>query len=75
MLLYYGQQVGLDRLKLAACIDSKASLPRVEENLREGRELGVDRTPTFFINGRLLIGGGPPEAFYQHVDEALRAAQ
>jgi protein-disulfide isomerase len=75
LLLYYGQQVGLDRLKLASCLDSKASLPRVEEDLREGRELGVDRTPTFFINGRLLIGGGPPDAFYRHVDEALRASQ
>lgn len=74
LLLYYGQQVGLDRLKLAACIDSKASLPRVEENLREGRELGVSRTPTFFINGQLLVGGGP-EAFYHHVDEALRASR
>jgi protein-disulfide isomerase len=75
LLLYYGQQVGLDRLKLAACIDSKASLPRVEEGLREGKELGVDRTPTFFINGRILIGGGPPEAFFQSVDDALRAAR
>lgn len=75
LLLYYGQQVGLDRLKLASCLDSKASLPRVEENLREGRELGVDRTPTFYINGRLLVGGGPPDAFYREVDEALRAAK
>lgn len=75
LLLYYGQQVGLDRLKLAACVDSKASLPRVEEGLREGKELGVDRTPTFFINGQILIGGGPPEAFFETVDNALRAAR
>jgi protein-disulfide isomerase len=74
LLLYYGEQVGLDRLKLAACIDSKASLPRVEEDLREAQELGVDRTPTFFINGRKVIGGGTPEAFFQSIDEALRAA-
>jgi protein-disulfide isomerase len=75
LLLYYGEQVGLDRLKLAACIDSKASLPRVEEGLREGKELGVDRTPTFFINGRILIGGGPADGFFQKVDDALRAAR
>ncbi len=74
LLLYYGQQVGLDRLKLAACLDSKASLPRVEENLREGQALGVDRTPTFFVNGRILIGGAPDQ-FYRLVDEALRAAR
>ncbi len=75
LLIYYGQQVGLDRLRLAACIDSKASLPRVEEGMREGQELGVDRTPTFFINGQILIGGGPKETFFQFVDEALRASR
>ena len=75
LLLYYGEQVGLDRLKLAACLDSKASLPRVEQNLREGQALGVDRTPTFFINGRILIGGGPPDIFFQQIDGALRAAR
>lgn len=73
LLLYYGQQVGLDRLKLAACIDSKASVQRVEENLREGKELGVDRTPTFFINGHKVVGASR-EAFFQSIDEALRAA-
>jgi protein-disulfide isomerase len=73
LLLYYGQQIGLDRLKLAACIDSQASRSRVEENLREGQALGVDRTPTFFINGRILVGGAP-DLFYQSIDEALRAA-
>jgi protein-disulfide isomerase len=74
LLLYYGQQVGLDRLKLAACIDSKASLPRVEEDLREAKALDLNQTPTFFINGRKVVGGGPPETFFQMIDEALRAA-
>jgi protein-disulfide isomerase len=75
LLLYYGQEVGLDRLKLAACIDSKASLPRVEAGMREGQELGVDRTPTFFINGQILIGGGPRDGFFHVIDEALRASR
>jgi protein-disulfide isomerase len=75
LLLYYGEQVGLDRLKLAACIDSKASLPRIEESVREAKELGVDRTPTFYINGRILIGGGPPDVFFKRIDDALSAAR
>ena len=74
LLLYYGQQVGLDKLKLAACVDSKASLPRVEANLHEAQKLEVDRTPTFFINGRKLIGG-PPDQFIELIDEALRASR
>lgn len=74
LLLYFGERVGLDRLKLAACIASKASLPRVEATMREGQELGVDSTPTFYINGRMLVGASPQE-FYEAVNKALRAAR
>ena len=73
LLIDYGQQVGIDRLQLSGCIDSKASLPRIEENVKEAKAVDVNSTPTFFINGRVLIGGGPPEAFYQAIDEALEA--
>lgn len=75
LLLDYGEQVGLDRLRLAACIDSKASLPRVEENFREGQALGVSRTPTSFVNGTMVAGLESAEAFYKVVDEALRVAK
>ncbi len=74
LLLYYGEQAGVDRVKLAACVDSKASLSRVEENLKEGQALGVNSTPTFFINDRMMVGGSPPESFFALVDEALRGA-
>jgi protein-disulfide isomerase len=73
LLLDYGEQVGLDRLRLAACIDSKASLPRVEENLREGNQVGVSRVPTSFVNGKMVVGMESADAFYKVVDEALRA--
>lgn len=75
LLLDYGEQVGLDRLRLAACIDSKASLPRVEENFREGQVVGVSRTPTSFVNGTMVVGLESAEAFYKVVDEALRVAK
>jgi protein-disulfide isomerase len=72
LLLDYGEQVGLDRFRLGACIDSKASLPRIEENVREGNLLGVRATPTSFVNGKMVVGIESPEAFYRVVDEALR---
>lgn len=75
LLLTYGEQAGVDRLKLAACIDSKASLPRVEANLHEAEKLQVARTPTLFINGKMLVGFPPADSFYQIVDEALRVAE
>ena len=72
LLLKYGQQVGLDSAKLAPCIDSKRSMPRVEQGMKEAKELNVEYTPTFYINGRAKIGLVPPEDFYRAVDDALR---
>jgi protein-disulfide isomerase len=74
-LLGYADQVGVDRVKLAGCLDSKASLPRVDEGSREGKRLEIQSTPTCFINGRMLVGFANPEAFYKTVDEALKGAK
>jgi len=47
---------GLDTLKLAQCIDTKATEPEVNRSIAEGHALGIQGTPTLFINGR-KIGG------------------
>jgi protein-disulfide isomerase len=75
LLLTYGEQAGADRVKLAACIDAKSSLPRVEADVAEGKRVNVDRTPTAFINGQMIVGLPSPETYYQAVDEALRGAK
>jgi len=74
LLLDYGERVGLNRLQLGACMDAKASLPRIELSVREGNKVGVTRTPTSFVNGTMVVGLESPEAFYRVVDEALRQA-
>lgn len=71
MLLHFGAEAGVDDMKLAACFDSKASLPRVEANLNEGDALGVGQTPTSFINGRTIVGAPPAADFYKLIDEAM----
>jgi len=75
MLLHYGAQVGIDNQKLASCLDSKASLPRVEASSREGQELGIASTPTSFVNGRVVVGAPDPPALYKILDEALDKAK
>jgi len=37
----------------------------------EGIRLGVNGTPAFFVNGRMLSGAQPYEAFKQIIDEEL----
>jgi protein-disulfide isomerase len=74
MVLNYGEQAGADRVKLAACMDAKATLPRVNADREEGKRVNVDRTPTAFINGKMIVSLPSPETYYQAVDEALGAA-
>jgi protein-disulfide isomerase len=46
----------LDAVALKACMDSKAQDAPVAANMAEGRALGINATPTSFINGRKLEG-------------------
>jgi len=75
LMLTYGEQLGIDRLRLAGCIDSKASLPRVEANFLEGKKIGVQSTPTLFINGQMMVGLPQAEEIHKRVDEALRTGK
>jgi protein-disulfide isomerase len=72
-LLNLGDDAGVDRARLAGCIDSKASLSRVEAGRQEGKDLGVNGTPTSFVNGRIIIALPSKAAWYEVVDEALLA--
>lgn len=56
LLLDFGQRAGLNRAKLSQCMASKASLPRVEKDLKEAEKLGLNSTPTLFINGVREVG-------------------
>jgi len=74
-LLGYADQVGVDRVRLAGCLDSQASRPRVDEGTREAKRLEITSTPTSFINGRMLVGLPSAEAYYEAVDAALKEAK
>lgn len=70
-MLSLGEDAGLDHLKLASCVDSKASLTRIEECKREATALGVKGTPTFFVNGRYIVRLPLATDLYKIVDDAL----
>jgi protein-disulfide isomerase len=74
-LLGYADQVGVDRVSLAGCLDSKASMPRIDEGTREAKQLEIQSTPTCFINGRMLVGFASPDAYYKAVEAALKEAK
>ncbi len=74
-LLSFGEQAGLDRVQLAGCLDAKSSLPRVERDAAEAKRVGVDRTPTLFFNGKMVVGLPTDDAYFQIIDEILRGGK
>ena len=47
---------GVDAIQLGRCVDGKVSDKEVAQNMADGHALGVDATPTVFLNGRKLVG-------------------
>jgi protein-disulfide isomerase len=74
-LLQYAERVGMGRETFAGCLDGGRFQADVEKDVGEGRALGVTGTPTFFINGRRLVGAHPLETFREVVREALESAR
>ena len=68
-----GKDAGMDVGKLQECLDGKKTLDAVKADATEANALGVNSTPTFFINGRRLSGAQTPESFKQMIDQELGA--
>ena len=71
----YAAELNLDADKFAQCISERRYQSEVEADFAAATKLGVNSTPTFYINGRGLIGAQPYEAFKQIIDEELAAVK
>ena len=67
----HAADVGLDRAKFDACLDSSKYADRVREGVAQGARLGVNSTPTMYVNGRLVSGAQPYEVIASVIDEEM----
>jgi protein-disulfide isomerase len=74
-LKQYAQELRLDGTAFAACLDSGRHEADVNRDLEVGTRLGISGTPTFFVNGRVLVGALPLETFESVIESELAAAQ
>ncbi len=68
-----GERHKLDVPKLQACLKAQDE-NAVRASIREGEALGVEATPTMFVNGRKLDGAVPAEEIRTVLDQALNDA-
>lgn len=67
----YAGSVGLKAKDFADCLDSGKYAGRVSAEVSEGQTLGVTGTPSFVINGRLLVGAYPFAEFKKIIEPLL----
>jgi protein-disulfide isomerase len=70
-LKQHAVELGLDSAKFNACVDSHKYKDVVDADVKEADEAGVNATPTFFINGRVVSGALPFESFKRIIDDEL----
>jgi protein-disulfide isomerase len=67
-------ELGLDTAAFDQCLDSGRHAEGWRKDSADAERYGVSSTPAFFINGRLIVGAQPYEAFAQVIDDELARA-
>ena len=71
-LVRYAGRLNLDRDAFTVCLDTRRFRKQVETDVAEARAIGIRATPTFLVNGTLLVGAQPIEGFREAVRKALQ---
>ena len=64
--------LGLNTDQFRSCLSAKKYNNNVTKDMQEGQKVGTSGTPTFYINGRELVGAQPYTAFKTIIDEELK---
>lgn len=66
----WAKDVGLDTNKFNSCF-STLNTATIDKDVTDGTTAGVSGTPSFVINGTLLVGAQPYSVFKQTIDQEL----
>jgi len=74
-LIKYAKEIGLDVKAFTESVDGRKHAARIERDKKLAVELDLYNTPTFFINGRMVIGERPYEYLKKIIEEELKNAK
>ncbi|PYP99967.1 MAG: hypothetical protein DMF82_23375 [Acidobacteria bacterium] len=63
--------MGMDAGKFSSCATSDRYDADIRSSTESGNAVGIDATPTFFINGRRMTGALPADQFAEAIEEEL----
>lgn len=67
--------LGLDVERFKQCLTGGEKAALVNRDVQAAQELGISGTPAFVINGRMVMGAQPFEAFKEVIDDELGRAK
>jgi protein-disulfide isomerase len=73
-LIGFARDAGLDVEQFEASFKSNKYEAVVDKDFREGQDAGIVSTPSFEINGRVLVGPQPLATFEQVIEEEAQRA-
>lgn len=71
----YAKKLNLDENKFESALNGDKYKDKVMVDLADGEKLGVDATPTFFINGQKYVGVQTYDQFKGIIEEDLKSAK
>jgi len=72
-LLGYAERLGLDVSRLRSEVVGNVYATRIERDVRDGIQSGVNATPKFYVNGTRIDGKVPLEGLFDAVERAVGA--
>jgi protein-disulfide isomerase len=70
----YAKELKLDVSAFRRDMDAKDVQDRIDAHIAQAKLLGASGTPSFFVNGRVVVGAQPLASFKAIVDEEIVAA-
>lgn len=68
----FATQVGLEESKFSTCLSSEKYADEINQDIMDGQAAGVSGTPTFFINGKRVVGAVPYTQIKGIIDDQLK---
>ncbi|MDP8221735.1 MAG: thioredoxin domain-containing protein [Candidatus Lernaella stagnicola] len=71
----FAEQHGLDLDQLHECLAEPATIEGIQRDIHEARRRKINGTPTYFVNGEMIVGYRPPEFWEGKVAEIQNAKE
>lgn len=73
-LLRYAREIGLDLAAFTEALDTRKHREIIARDKEQGEKIGLFATPTFLVNGEMVVGAPPYSEFKRIVEKELAQA-